>query len=186
MAPASGNRPLEAPATIAADDVTYLALRAANVVAVIRPLSKATLRDRLPATLTLRDKPPVVVVRPTNEARRSALGDTLPLLGPNPRVRVVEADPAGVPGLTSADWTGRLERLVMRAGTVIDWQIRLLARHPSTETAEGRVLAAKRLANIVNAVESPLERAAYQAEAEAVTGVVLSEVPKRGHSAVRR
>lgn len=155
---------------VAADDRTYLALRAAGVQRIYRPIGDiAPVARRLPKS----DDPehsPVLVLAPDADSRRAAFELGLNLLPQSPRLRAVEMNPDEAALLSSDNAEALLEQRVSRAGTLLDWQVVLLAQYDFLDDREGRRKAFAQLRRVVDATSSPVERAFFASEVESLTG----------------
>ena len=160
------------PLIIAGDDLTYLALRSMGRGSVYRPLSPESLVRTADGPRGGGDRSsPVYVLRPTENERRRAFDDLIPLLAAHPRCRVVELDALAVSGSDATARRAMLDAAIEHSGTAFDWQTHVLASHRAFESYTGRLAAATRLGQVATATTSPIERLTYALEIEALTGV---------------
>lgn len=109
---------------------------------------------------------PVLLLSPDPAGRAAAWNCALELLRTFPLLRAAE-----VP--TDAD-RDTLDVLVQESGSVLDWQVRILAERGAFDTSEGRSTATARLGRLATALpEGSLERLAYEAEIHAWTGIEI-------------
>jgi hypothetical protein len=166
---------------VALDDATYLLLRGADIDPVFRAVSAASYArswSYVPRADSLGD-PPTLVLAAEKGARRDAYETALSLVGATPRLRVAEVAPLPVALTGPEAWRAGVERAIARAGTVLDWQIALAARYGLLESEDGRASFAHRSAALIHALSSPVERALFTAEVEALTGRRLDEALRR-------
>ena len=154
----------EGDALLVADDELYIQLRAIGRQAVFLPISMKTVAAEPTGLPRLRStkKPPILLTRSAVEQRKHAFELALALLPESPRLRAAEID---LPAVSSDEPLERARRAVrlacVRAGTVLDWQMALVAQYGFLADGDGRRRALRHLERIADATTSPLDRALY-------------------------
>lgn len=167
---------------IVVDDYLYVALRSAGLKNVFRATGPSSLEWL--KTLPMRGAEPILLTRPEKQFRKWAYRDGLKLLEEIPRLRIAEMSLPGPDQLANSEmFREQVEQQIEEAGTLFDWQCELMVRFGLLEEEQGRKQAARKLGQIAEAVNTPVEQAIYTRETRRMTGfnpqsVRLSQTPK--------